>query len=69
MPFFALETPDGSTEESEPDTTREWFRIRGADMFILEEALDDCWNFGSSEFTITNFRSVPVKDPRMAPKL
>lgn len=69
IPFFTLELPDGSTEDLEPDQTREWFRLRGANMFILETALDDCWNFGESEFTITNYRPAPIKDARLAPKL
>lgn len=35
----------GSTEDLEADEARQWFRERGANMIMVEKALDDVWNF------------------------
>jgi hypothetical protein len=35
--FFELTLDNGHTEELEPDDTREWFRLRGANMDAVEK--------------------------------
>lgn len=44
MPFFRIRLEDGTTEELDPDETREWFKERGADVYKLESVLDYCWS-------------------------
>lgn len=66
--YFTLTTPDGKQEELLPDETREWFRLRGADMDKLETALDECWNFWESWFLITKPRVVKSAD-KLDPKV
>jgi hypothetical protein len=44
---ISVESGDGfgSTEELEPDELREWFKERGANMDVVEKAMDHVWNF------------------------
>lgn len=71
--FFTLHIPkaDGSvhTEELDPDETVEWFRERGADMILVEKALDHVWNFYKGAIEIERYREPPVKEPLLQPKI
>jgi hypothetical protein len=71
--FFILHIPksDGSvhTEELDPDETVEWFRERGADMILVEKALDHVWNFYKGSIEIENYREPAIKEPLLQPKI
>ena len=58
---------DGTTENLEPDELRLWFRIRGANMEVVEKALDYCWNFRKSIVVIGNPKYPPKS--RLEPKI
>jgi hypothetical protein len=58
--FFTLVLDSGHTEELEPEETRTWFKVRGADMDKMEKVLDQCWNFGRAEAIIDNSKEPPV---------
>lgn len=58
--FFLLTLSSGHTEELDVEQTREWFKVRGADMDKMEKVLDHCWNFGRSEALIENPKEPPV---------
>ena len=65
---FTLTVNGEPIEELSPDDTRAWFRNRGANMDMVEKALDYCWNFYRSEVYIKR----PVKpkvDERVGPKI
>ena len=57
--FYTLTLPDGSSEELEIEEMREWFRVRGANMDIAEEAFTQCWNFLRAEVEIHNPKQPP----------
>lgn len=61
--------PNGQTEELDVDETYDWFRTRGADMILLEKALDHVWNFQKGAFEISNYREPPVKNAAIRPKI
>lgn len=71
--FFILHIPkpDGTmhTEELDVDDTVQWFRERGADMALVEKALDHVWNFYKGAIEIENFKEPPVKEPALQPKI
>jgi hypothetical protein len=69
MDFFSISLDNGYSEELNPEETRHWFKIRGANMDILERALDDCWNFYKTEYVIENPKVPSVANPRLQPKL
>lgn len=51
--FYTLTTPvDGYTEELEIEDVRLWFKQRGANMHVVEEALTQAWNFLRAEVII-----------------
>ena len=58
--YFVLTLSSGHTEELDVEATREWFRVRGANMDAMEKVLDHCWNFGRSEALIINPKEPPV---------
>lgn len=58
--FFTLALDNGHTEELEPEEVRAWFKVRGADMDVIEKTLDHVWNFGRAEVNIANFKEPPV---------
>jgi hypothetical protein len=68
-PFFSLsvEAGDGagSTEDLEPDEARDWFKDRGANMVMVEKALDDCWAFYGKRRPIR----VRIMNPRRPPSM
>jgi len=66
--YFCLELDNGHSEELEPEDARSWFRVRGADMEVVDKALDHCWNFYRSNVEISNPRS-PVSTSKLNPKL
>jgi len=71
--FFILHVPksDGTmhTEELDVDDTVQWFRERGADMVLVEKALDHVWNFYKGAIEIENFKEPPIKEPELQPKI
>lgn len=67
--FFILLLDNGHTEELDHDDTRNWFKIRGANMDAADKALDHAWNFKKSEFYIANPKDPRVTLPQHAPKL
>ena len=52
LEWFELKLDDGTSEELDPDETRAWFKARGANMDVVEKALDYVWNFGRSTIVI-----------------
>jgi hypothetical protein len=58
--YFTLLYGENQSEELDPEETRAWFRERGADLYQVERALDDAWNFYESVFTIENPRAKPI---------
>jgi hypothetical protein len=44
------------------------FKIRGANMELIEKGLDRCWNFGRVIFILDNPKSVPL-DPNIDPRV
>lgn len=69
LPWFTIRLASGHTEELEPDETRNWFKIRGANPDAVERMLDHVWNFGKSVATIVNPRKVPLSDPSVQPDI
>ncbi len=61
--------PNGQTEELDVDETHEWFRQHGADMNLLEKALDHVWNFYKGAFEITGYKEPPVKNAAIRPRI
>lgn len=52
--WFILNVSDGSSEELDPDDARDWFKQRGANVDVVEKALDYCWNFYQATVVIRN---------------
>lgn len=69
LEWFTIKLPNGYTEELDPDETRKWFKKRGANMEVLEKALDRCWNFYSAEVWIQNPQTPPVANPEVEPDI
>jgi len=72
LPWFELKLANNMSEELGPDEAREFFRVRGADMDVVEKALDYVWNFGTYkpvQVIIRSPKKPPTLDPRVAPKL
>jgi len=67
--FFTLLLDSGHTEELDPEDTRTWFKVRGADMDKMEKVLDHCWNFGRAEAEIVNPKEPPVTRLPYAPDI
>lgn len=67
--LFVLLLDNGHTEELDPEDTREWFRIRGANMDAADKALDHAWNFKKAEFYIGTPKDPRVTLPQHAPRL
>jgi len=67
--WFKLDLPGGHTEELDPEETREFFRVRGADMDMVEKALDHCWNLYHVNIEIMKPKSVVLTDPRTEPNI
>lgn len=67
--FFTLVLDNGQSEELEVEETREWFRVRGANMDVVEKALDEAWNFAESGITIKNPKVPRVLHSAIQPKL
>lgn len=62
-----------SSEELEIDEALEWFRVRGANMAVVEKALDHVWNlYGKRRpirITISNPKEPAISDPRIDPRV
>lgn len=69
LDWFTITLSNGHTEELEADETREWFRARGANMDLVEKALDHTWNFCHCQITIAKPRRVPLSDPSIQPDI
>lgn len=69
IPWFKITLPNGQSEELDPDETVAWFKVRGADMPIVEKALDHCWNFRRCVIEIENPKEPPVLEPHVQPRL
>lgn len=52
--FFTLILDNGHTEELDPEETRAWFKVRGANMDVIEKVLDQVWNFQRAEVEIAH---------------
>lgn len=73
--FFTIHVESGemqgSSEDLDPEETRTWFKSHGADMVVVEKALDECWNFYGARRDIRvriNKPTRPIKPP-YAPKI
>ena len=69
MQWFNLELDNGYSEELEPDETREWFQLRGANMDIVEKCLDHVWNFYHGELWIGNYKEPTLVNPAVSPNI
>ena len=67
--YFHLTLDNGETEELEPEETRAWFKVRGANMDKIEKVLDHVWNFYYAEVNLTNAKEPPRPELPHAPKL
>lgn len=69
-PVFVLSLSNGHTEEVDcgPESY-EWFRQRGADMHVVEKALDYAYNFYNADLVITSPKSPLAPNERLKPKL
>lgn len=67
--FVTLTLDDGASEDLEPDDAKEWFRVRGANMLAVEEALDYVWNFYETEFLIQKPKRPPQVVSRLTPRI
>lgn len=62
LEWFIIEVPSQNvSDECDPEETRNWFKMRGANMDVVEKALDYCWNFYRSEVTIKNPKAPPIR--------
>jgi len=66
--WVTLTLPDGMTENLDAEECREWFKIRGANMEIVEKATDYVWSgFPDAEVVISNpknlRKTLTRKDP------
>lgn len=69
LDWFTIQLPNGHSEELDPDDTRRWFRERGANMVLVERALDHAWNFGTVRITIANPRRPVIADQSVRPDI
>jgi len=69
MEYFHITLDNGHSEELEVEDTRQWFKDRGANMDMVERALDHCWNFYRSEIMVRNPKEPPTPKLAHAPKL
>ena len=67
--FYSLSVDNGQSEELEIEDVREWFLQHGANMDVVQKALDHVWNFYSVEIVIGNFCIPKKADHAYAPKL
>lgn len=67
--FFVLLLDNGHTEELEVEDAKQWFKDRGADMDVVDKALDHCWNFLRAEVNINNPREPTLPKMIHAPKI
>lgn len=69
MDFYLLTLDDGTTEEFEIEDCKRWFEDRGANMDIVDKAMDHCWNFYRAEINIRNPKEPPQPKLPHAPRL
>jgi hypothetical protein len=74
--FFVIHLVDpftgrinGQTEELDVDETLAWFKARGADMVLLDKALDHVYNFYKGAFEISNYKEPPIKNAAIRPRI
>jgi hypothetical protein len=69
-PTFVLTLSDGSSEELDCGTEAvEWFKKRGADMKVVEKALDYAYNFYRAEIYINSPKSPIDSSQRVRPRV
>lgn len=61
--------PNGQSEELDVDETYAWFLERGAELPLLEKALDHVWNFFKGAVEIENYKEPTVINPAIEPRL
>lgn len=67
--LFTLTLPNGHTEELEPEEVRNWFKVRGANMDVIEKSMDHAWNFQDADVEIENPKEPPVTRLPYAPDI
>jgi hypothetical protein len=68
--FYLIVKDDGKSEELEEDDVRIWLRDRGADEELIQQSVDQAWNFYSAMVTIKNPRTpTPAFQDPLAPRL
>jgi hypothetical protein len=69
-PTFVLTLSNGNSEEVDCGTeSHEWFKRRGADMKVVEKALDYAYNFYRAEVVINSPKSPVVSHERVKPRV
>lgn len=73
MDFFVLKLDNGHSEELEPEEIREWFRVRGANLDVIEKVLDEAWNWPPSYkdvyVVINNYKEPPQLNKAIQPRI
>ena len=69
LDFFTVQLDGGYSEELEPDEAREWFRLRGANMNMVEKAMDHCWNFYEAEIWIKEPKTPKAPNASILPNI
>lgn len=69
MPWFKISLPNGQSEELDAEETKQWFKVRGANMPSVDKALDHAWNFKRCIIEIENPKEPPVLEPAVQPRL
>ena len=61
--LYELVLHDGQSEELEQIEAYDWFRERGANMDMVEKAMNHAWNFYSAELVVKNPCDPQAKRP------
>lgn len=67
--YVTLKLDNGHSEDLDADETRAWFRVRGANMPVIESALDYVFNFNHADVYIKNPIEPILGNPRLTPRL
>lgn len=72
-PFIVIiNEADQSSEELEVEEARQWFKDRGANMDVVDKAMDHVWNFYGRRpirVTISRPKAPVISNPRIDPKV
>lgn len=67
--FYTLWVDESPVEELEVEDVREWFKQHGANMDVVNKALDQCWNFTTANVEIEHPREPSTPKLPYAPEI